>query len=134
MTFYYKNTILFSTLVIRLIPILFFYYLALVMSYGIYIAVAILSIEAIIEILYMYKMGYAKIHSGILERNRFFFKKTVRIEDVHKIYVYNDEWTFKTHEREIRIDLKTIRESQKETLTQMLEDLKGKVINRKKAI
>ena len=133
MTFYYTNSKLLTTLIIRVIPIVFFYYLALVMGDEIYIAVAILSLEAIVELLYMYKKGHAKIENGTILRHQFFSTKSVEIEDVHKVYVYDDEWTFRTHEKEVRIDLKLVRDSQREALTQSLEKFRDQIIARKKA-
>lgn len=132
MTFYYTNSKLLSTLIIRVIPIVFFYYLALVMGNGIYIAVAILSLEAFVELLYMYKKGYAKIKNGTILRHQFFSTKSVEIEDVHKVYVYDDEWTFRTHEKEVRVDLKLVKENQRESLIQIMEKLREQVITRKK--
>lgn len=131
MTFYYTNSKLISTLIIRVIPIVFFYYLALTMSHGLYIAVAILGLEAILEIFYMYKKGYAKIDNGNIERHQFFFHKKIDIDDVHQIYVYNDEWAFRTHENEVRIDLKLIKEKQRINLMQILENYRNQVISRK---
>src|SRR5690625_7163515 len=106
MNFYYTNSKLLTTLIIRVIPIVFFYYLALVMGDEIYIAVAILSLEAIVELLYMYKKGHAKIVNGTILRHQFLSTKSVEIEDVHIVFVYDDEWILRKHENEVSINLK----------------------------
>lgn len=133
MTFYYTKNKLLITAILRSIPVLFFYYIALVMGPGFYIGVAILLIEAIVEVYLLYKKGYAKIDGNEITRRKILSTEQIDIQDVHNVFVYDDEWAFRGHDNEVRVDKKLVREDQREVFTQMVEELRNKVLARKKA-
>ena len=72
MTFQYSTQKMLMVLGIRLAPALFFYYLALIMHEAFYVGAALLLVEALVEIYFMRKRGYAKIEGNRITRIQFF--------------------------------------------------------------
>ncbi|HUH34481.1 MAG TPA: hypothetical protein VL022_01490 [Moheibacter sp.] len=120
MTFQYSTQKMLMVLGIRLAPALFFYYLALIMHEAFYVGAALLLVEALVEIYFMRKRGYAKIEGNRITRIQFFGQKTLEVEDILSTFVYNDEWTFRSHNREIRIDKNAVQKKQQAVLLEKM--------------
>ena len=139
MLFHYSTKKLLSLFLIRFIPSLIFLYIALWVGEVFWIATILLWVEAIIEIGYRNWKGYCKITE---DQIHFFgnpiFPKSVHIEEVYLTLSYDDEWTFRTKEKEIRIDTDYILKKERADFDTQLKririsvDQKKHLINTKK--
>lgn len=114
MIFYYSNKKLFTIFLLRLAPTVLFLFLALLLGEIFWVATLLFWVEAVIEIIYRYIKGYAKITSDeIILMENLLFRRSVQIEDVYLTLSYDDEWAFRTKEKEVRINKKFIRKNQR---------------------
>lgn len=113
-------------LAIRLAPALFFYYLALILHEAFYIGSILLILEAIVEIYFLHKRGYAIIEDDKITKMNLLGQKSIETEDVLSTFVYNDEWTFRSQNQEIRLDKNFVKKEQQSIMVEKMAKLREK--------
>lgn len=135
MIFYYSNKKLFTIFLLRLAPTVLFLFLALLLGEIFWVATILFWVEAVIEIIYRYIKGYTKITSDkIILLENILFRRSVQIEDVYLTLSYDDEWAFRTKEKEVRINKKFIRKNQREGFDEELKRIRVSVKKKKHLI
>ncbi len=120
MLFHYSYKKLFNIFLIRILPSLFFLYIALWLGEVFWIATIALWVEAIVEVALRHLKGYCKINQEEITVIRLFFPKTMKIADIKRSFSYDGEWAFRNAEDEIRIHRNQIRKSQLNSFDEMI--------------
>lgn len=84
-------------------------------------------IVALIEVILNSKKGYFKIDSNSIETLPVLAASKMDINKIKSTYVYNDEWTFKSSDNEIRINKKFVKEDQRLEAETKLNELRFKI-------
>lgn len=135
MIFSYSNKKLFTIFLIRLAPTVLFLFFALLLGEIFWVVTILFWMEAILEIIYRYVKGYAKITSDeIILLENLLFRRSVQIEDVYLTLSYDDEWAFRTKEKEVRINKKFIRKNQRAFFDEELKRIRLSVEKKKHLI
>ncbi|MGB6083491.1 hypothetical protein [Moheibacter sp.] len=135
MIFNYSNKKLFTIFLIRLAPTVLFLFFALLLGEIFWVVTILFWMEAILEIIYRYVKGYAKITSDeIILLENLLFRRSVQIEDVYLTLSYDDEWAFRTKEKEVRINKKFIRKNQRAFFDEELKRIRLSVEKKKHLI
>lgn len=130
MLFHYSDKSIFSVLRIYFLLILLntiigitrngFYWIPLLFVFG-----------AIYEFTLRSIYGYFKItEDEIIRIYHPFFKKRIKIEDITETLSYDNEWTFRTDKKELRINKNHIMEKQLDDFENKLLEIR-KVMNRR---
>ena len=135
MIFSYSNKKLFTIFLIRLAPTVLFLFFALLLGEIFWVVTILFWMEAILEIIYRYVKGYAKITSDeIILLENLLFRRSVQIDDVYLTLSYDDEWAFRTKEKEVRINKKFIRKNQRAFFDEELKRIRLSVEKKKHLI
>ena len=127
MTFHYSTKRLVRLFIIRLIPIIPFLVLAVGLGEVFWVPVAIFLLEALFELYWNSSKGYFTIADGKLKTHHLFQPKSIQIEDIYLMLSYNYEWTFRTKDKEIRINESFIAESEREFFQNEWSKIREKV-------
>lgn len=113
MTFYYSSLKLRRHFLIRFAPSIVFLLLALLFGFEFWIVVFVLWAEAVAEVWIMKKRGYFKIEETFIRNRSLFNPIKIKFEEIRQIFTYDGEWTFRARTKELRLQLRNIREDQR---------------------
>ena len=127
MKFNYSTSRLLVILFNRLVPTVLFVIPALFWGGIFWVVTAIFWLEAIVEIFLRYKNGYSRIEKDYVQTQNLVFTKRVYVSEIIYVFTYDQEWTFRTKETEIRIDKKRIQKSQRNLFDQMIQEFRSQI-------
>lgn len=135
MIFFYSNRKLISILAIRLVLVIISLFAALVAGDVLWVFFGVSALGMVIELSVYFVRGYAKITSDeIILLENLLFRRSVKIEDVYLTLSYDDEWAFRTKEKEVRINKKFIRKNQRAIFDEELKRIRVSVEKKKHLI
>jgi len=135
MLFFYSNRKLISIFAIRLIFVIISLFAALVAGEALWVFFGISTLLMMLELIVYYVRGYCKItENQIIVLGSPLLRKSVNIEDVYLTLSYNDEWTFRTKEKEVRINKSFIRKNERDDFEQELKRIRISVDQKKHLI
>ena len=135
MLFFYSTKKLISIFAIRLDFVTISLFAALVVGETLWLFFGISALAAVLEIAVYYVRGYCKItEDQIILLGSPLVRKAVRIEEVYLTLSYDDEWTFRTKEKEVRIQKKFIHSSQRKDFEEELKRIRISVDQKKHLI
>lgn len=125
MKFKYSNKKLFSVFLTRLTPSLLFWYFALIWGNVFLFISILLTIEAIIEVLWLNFRGYLTIDENQIQKHLLLITDKLSIEEIDEVFVYDNEWTFTPNNKKIEIKLfkNYVSHKQQEDLNEVLDKL-----------
>jgi hypothetical protein len=127
MLFHYSPYRLLTLFVIRFLPTIPFLFLALGIGEVFWIGIAFLWLLLIGEMVWYIKLGYRKITKDEMENFSLFNKKIISRKELINILSYNNEWAFRTHNVEIRINRNHIRKDQRTEFDRLLAEIQSQV-------
>lgn len=110
----------------RLLPTVIFFVPALLWGDVFWIATVVFWAEALAEMIYFHLKGYFFISDKLIRLNRILGNKVIKLNEVTATYVYNNEWTFQSGDKEIRVNENYVRKSQKAELKKLLTEFRDK--------
>src|SRR5690554_735963 len=126
MLFYFSNKELLNRLIKRLLPTIIFLIPALLWGNIFWVATALFWAEAAAEVVYFYKKGYVLISEKFIRLNRIVGNKMIKLNEITATFVYNNEWTFQSGDKEIRINKNFVRKEQRVELEKVLMNFRNK--------
>lgn len=127
MIFYYSQDRLIKRFIYRFITAIPFATLAFFWDELFWWGVLALVMVILIEVVLNSKKGYFKMNEDSIETLPLLAAKKMEVKEIKSTYVYNDEWTFKSEDSEIRINKKFIRKNQQIEAENKLNELRFKV-------
>ncbi len=135
MIFFYSNKKLTSIFALRSIFVIIALFAALIAGEALWVFFGVSALIMIAELSVSYARGYCKItEDEIIILGNFLVRKSVNIEEVYLTLSYDDEWTFRTKEKEIRIQKKFIRKDQHKDFEEQLKRIRISVDQKKHLI
>lgn len=135
MIFFYSNKKLISIFALRSIFVIIALFAALIAGEALWVFFGVSALIMIAELSVYYVRGYCKItENEIIILGNFLVRRSVNIEEVYLTLSYDDEWTFRTKEKEIRIQKKFIRKNQQEDFECQLKRIRISVDQKKHLI
>lgn len=85
----------------------------------------LLTIEAIIEVLWLNFRGYLTIDENQIQKHLLLITDKLSIEEIDEVFVYDNEWTFTPNNKKIEIKLfkNYVSHKQQEDLNEVLDKL-----------
>lgn len=127
-TYNYSTKKLATLLIIRLLPWLLFLFLALKFGEVFWVGAVAVLVEALVEVGWKAKIAYVKIDSTRVKLMGIFKSTEIKWDEVRTTYVYNNEWTFRTLDTEVRINANWVNPSQRETLKAELNEIRAQIL------
>jgi hypothetical protein len=127
MLFHYSTSRLLTLFVIRFLPTIPFFFLALGIGEVFWFGIAFLWFLLMGEMAWYIKKGYRKISPEELENFSLFNKTIIPRKELKNILSYNNEWAIRTHDTEIRINRNHIRKDQRAEFDRLLAELQKQV-------
>lgn len=135
MIFFYSNKKLISIFGLRLIFVIMALFAALIAGEALWVFFGISALFMMVEISVYYIRGYCKItEKEIIILDNLLARKSVNIEEVYLTLSYDDEWTFRTKEKEIRINKGFIRKNERADFEKELKRIRISVDQKKHLI
>ncbi len=135
MIFFYSNKKLISIFAIRFVLILLSLFAALAAGEALWVFFGVTTLATVLEISVYYVRGYCKItEKEIIILDNLLARKSVNIEEVYLTLSYDDEWTFRTKEKEIRINKGFIRKNERADFEKELKRIRISVDQKKHLI
>ena len=135
MIFFYSNKKLISIFALRSIFVIMALFAALIAGEVLWIFFGVSALGMIAELSVYYVRGYCKItEDQIILLGSPFKKKFVNIDEVYLTLSYDDEWTFLTKEKELRINKGFIRKDQHFDFEEQLKRIRISVDQKKHLI
>lgn len=123
MIFHYSTSRLLTLFIIRFLPTIPFLFLAIGIGEVFWVGIAFLWVLLLAEMIWYIKFGYRKIDSVQLENFSLFNKKIIKRAELQNILSYNNEWAFRTHDTEVRINRNHIKKQQREEFDRLLLEI-----------
>lgn len=127
MLFQYSTSKLLSIFIIRFLPTIPFFFLAIGIGEVFWLGIAFLWILLLAEMIWYKTKGYRHIDQEKLENFSMFNKTIIQRKDLKNILSYNNEWAFRTQDTEIRINRNHIKKEQRLDFDKMLLELQEQV-------
>ncbi len=135
MIFFYSNKKLISIFALRSIFVIMALFAALIAGEVLWIFFGVSALGMITELSVYYMRGYCKItENEIIILGNLLARKSVNIEEVYLTLSYDNEWTFRTKEKELRINKGFIRKEQREDFELQLKRIRISVDQKKHLI
>lgn len=129
-TYNYASKKLWTILGIRLLPWSVFFILAILVGEIFWLGAIALLVEAVIEVIWKAKIAYVQVGNTKIKSMGIFGSSEIKWADVKSTFVYNNEWTFRTAEKEIRVNTNWVKASQREDLKNQLGEARCEILKR----
>lgn len=123
MIFHYSTSRFLTLFIIRFLPTIPFFFLAIGIGEVFWVGISFLWVLLLAEMIWYIKFGYRKIDSEQLENFSLFNKKIIKRAELQNILSYNNEWAFRTHDTEVRFNRNHIKNQQREEFDRLLLEI-----------